>query len=193
MTFYYRYVKGYEASRLRVKAKEEKIDYQHCEKCNVERIYPHLGFYACPSCGVCGDDICVIGYDESTVMHKKRKCIYKRYEYFQSKIGKFLCREPLKIPDSVIRLLKGKLHNSDDILYYYSQVDSLTIPILQLLKKNELLKYKCDIYNLYFALTKTTPSRLSFRECQKAEVYFKLINKLYKKHSPKQLEKLSFI
>ena len=66
-----------------VKAKERKIDYQHCEKCNVERImHPHLGFYICLSCGVCGDDICVIGYDESTVMHKKRKCIYKRDEYF---------------------------------------------------------------------------------------------------------------
>ena len=33
--------------------------------------------------------IFVIGYDEPTVMHKKRKCIYKRDEYFQSKIGKF--------------------------------------------------------------------------------------------------------
>ena len=48
--------------------------------------------------------------------HKKRKCIYKRDEYFQSKIGKFLCREPLKVPDNVIRLLEGGLHNSDNIL-----------------------------------------------------------------------------
>ena len=80
--------------------------------------YPHLGFYICPTCGVCGDDIFVIGYDESTVMQKKRKCIYERDEYFQSKIGKFLCREPLKILDSVMRLLEGELHNSDNILYY---------------------------------------------------------------------------
>ena len=51
-------------------------------------------------------------------------------------IGKFLCREPLKIPNSVIRLIEGELYNSDNILYYYSQVDSLTIPIPeQLLKK----------------------------------------------------------
>ena len=43
----------------RVKSKEKKIDYQDCEKCNVERImYPHLGFYVCRSCGVCGNDIC---------------------------------------------------------------------------------------------------------------------------------------
>ena len=105
-------------------------------------MYPHLGFYICPSCGVCGNDICVIGHDESTVMHKKRKRIHKRVEYFQSKIGKFLCREPFKIPDSVIRLLEGELHSSDNILYYNSQVDSLTISILeQLLKKNKLIKY----------------------------------------------------
>ena len=85
---------------------------------------------------MCGEDMFVIGYDESTVMHKKRKCIYKRDEYFQSKIGKFLCREPLKIPDSIMRLLEGKLHNCDNILYCYSQLDSLSIPILeQLFKK----------------------------------------------------------
>ena len=89
-----------------------------------------LGFYVCPKCG---DDIFVIGYDESTVMHKKRKFTY---EYVQPKIGKLLCREPLQIPDRVMRLLEGELHNSDNILYCYSQVDSLTIPILeQLLKK----------------------------------------------------------
>ena len=146
---------------------------------------PHLEFYVFPSCGVCGDDICVIGYDESTVMHKKWKCIHKRDEYFQSKIGKFLCREPLKIHGSVIGSSEGELPNSDNILYNYSQVDSLTIPILeQLLKKNKLMRYKRDIYNMYFALTKRTPPRLSIRECQKAEMYVKFINKFYKKHLP---------
>ena len=84
-----------------------------------------------------GDDIFVIRYDESTVMHKKRKCIHKRDKYFQWKIGKFLCQEPLNIPDSVMPLLEGELHNSDNILYYYSQVDSLTIPAIE-----ELLKKK---------------------------------------------------
>ena len=85
----------------------------------------------------------------------------------------FLCREPLKIPDRVIRLLEGELYNSDDILYCNAQVDSLTIPILeQLLKKNKLMRYKRDIYNLYFALTKKTPPLLSIRECQKEEMYF---------------------
>ena len=65
-------------------------------------MYP-LGFYVCPSCGVCGNNIFVVGYDESTLIHKKGKCIYKRDEHFQSKIGKFLCREPLKIPERVMR------------------------------------------------------------------------------------------
>ena len=137
-------------------------------------MYP-LGFYICPSCGVCGDNIFVVGYsrgyDESTLIHKKRKCIYKGNEYFRSKIGKFLCREPLKVPDRVMQLLEGALHNSDNILYCYSQVDSLTMPILeQLLKKNKLMKYKRDIYSLYFTLTKKTPPQLSIRECQKAKM-----------------------
>ena len=92
-----------EVEGKQVKTKEKKIDYQHCEKRNQESMmYPYLGFYVCWSSGVCSDDICVIGYNESTVMHKERKCIYERDEYFQSKIGKFLCREPLKIPGSVI-------------------------------------------------------------------------------------------
>ena len=81
-----------EVEDKQVKAKEKKIDYQDCEKCNVERMtYTHLGFYVCPSCGVCSDDMCAIGYNESTVMYKNRKCIYKRDKYFQSKIGKFSC------------------------------------------------------------------------------------------------------
>ena len=46
----------------KAEVKEKTIDYQHCEECNVGRMmYPHLGFYVCPSCGVCGDDIFVIG------------------------------------------------------------------------------------------------------------------------------------
>ena len=121
---------------------------------------------------VCAAMICVIGYDKSTVMHKKRKCIHERYEYFQSKIVKFLCREPIKIPDSVIRSSEAELHNSDNILYNYSQVDSLTIPMLdQLLKKNKLMRHKRDIYNLYFTINKKAPPQLSIRECQKAEMY----------------------
>ena len=142
---------------------KKKIDYQHCEECNVKRImYSNLGFYVCPSCGVCGDDIFVVGYGESALIHKKRKCVYKRDEYFRSKIGKFLCREPLKTPDNVMRLLEGELHNSDNILYRYSQVDSLTIPILeQLSKNNKLMRSKCEIYNLYFTLTKKAPSTSS--------------------------------
>ena len=88
-------------------------------------------------------------------MYKNRKCVHKRDEYFQLKVEKFLCREPLKIPDSVIQLLEAKLQNSDNTLYYYSQVDSMTIPILeQLLKTNKPIRYKCGKYNLYFALTK---------------------------------------
>ena len=46
------------------------------------------------------------------------------------------------------------------------------------------MRYKCDIYNLYFASTKKAPPRLNVRECQAAEMYFKLINKLYNKHLP---------
>ena len=70
----------------KAKVKEKKIDHQHCEECNVERITYPLGFYVCPSCGVCGDDIFVVGYGESTAIHKKRKCIYKRGESLRSLI-----------------------------------------------------------------------------------------------------------
>ena len=63
--------------------KKKKIHYQHCEECNVERImHSNSGFYVCPSCGVCGDDIFVVGYVESALMHKKRKCICKRWNIF---------------------------------------------------------------------------------------------------------------
>ena len=87
-----------EVERKKIKAKEKKIDYQHCEKCNVEgMMYPHRRFYVSPSCGVCSNDICVIGYNESTVMHKKRKCSYKRDEYFTIENWKvFMSRTSLR-------------------------------------------------------------------------------------------------
>ena len=45
----------------KVRVKEKRINYLYCEECNVEgMMYPHLGFYVCPSCGVCGDDIFAI-------------------------------------------------------------------------------------------------------------------------------------
>ena len=73
MTFYYKYAKKVEGKQLKAKEKRSIID---TEKCNVENVmYPHSRFFVCPSCGVCGEDICVIGYNESTVMHKKKKCI----------------------------------------------------------------------------------------------------------------------
>ena len=63
--------------------------------------------------------------------------MYTRALVFAVMIYVFLRGEPLKIPDSVIRLIEGELYNSDNILYYYSQLDSVTIPILeQLLIKN---------------------------------------------------------
>ena len=46
------------------------------------------------------------------------------------------------------------------------------------------MRYKCDIHNLYFTLTKKAPPQLTIRECQKAEMHFKLVNRLYKKHLP---------
>ena len=67
----------------KVKAyKEKKINSRHCEECNVERMMYPLGFYVCPSCGVCGDNIFVVGYGESAFIHKMTKCIYKRDEYW---------------------------------------------------------------------------------------------------------------
>ena len=65
------------------KVKERKIDFEHYKEYNVERMtYPHLRF-VCPSYGVCGDNILVIRYNESAFIHKTRKCIHKRDEYFQ--------------------------------------------------------------------------------------------------------------
>ena len=49
---------------------------------------PHLGFYVRPSCqcGICGDDICVIGYDESTVIHKRGNVFIKEMNIFSRKL-----------------------------------------------------------------------------------------------------------
>ena len=61
----------------------KKIDYRCCEECNVERItYPHSGFYVCPNCGVCSDGIFVVGYGESTLIHKKGNAFIREMNIF---------------------------------------------------------------------------------------------------------------
>ena len=69
---------------------------------------------------MCGDNIFIVEYGTSAFIHKKRKCIYKGDEYFRSKIGELLYREPLKILDRAMRLLEGELHNSDNIITLYN-------------------------------------------------------------------------
>ena len=74
----------------RVKVKKKRIDSRYCEECNVERImYSHLGFYICPSCGVGGDNIFVVGYGESTLMHKKGYLFIREMNIFNRKLGSF--------------------------------------------------------------------------------------------------------
>ena len=64
----------------KTKVNLKKIDYHQCEECN--------GFYLCPSCGVCGNDIFVIGYDESTVMHKKGNVFIREMNIFSRKLDR---------------------------------------------------------------------------------------------------------
>ena len=48
-------------------------------------MYP-LGFYVCQSCGVCGDNIFVVGYNESTLMHKKGNVFIREMNIFDQKL-----------------------------------------------------------------------------------------------------------
>ena len=107
-----------EVEGKQVKAKENKIDYQHCEKCNVERMmYPHLGFWY-DRAVVCAAMIYVLKDTMNQQSCTKRgnvfilnlftpicyvlfmimdlPYIYKRYKYFQLKIGKFYIENLLR-------------------------------------------------------------------------------------------------
>ena len=82
--------------------RKKKIDSRYCEKCSVERIMYPLGF-VCPSCGVYGDNIFVVGYYESTLIHKKRKCICKKeMNIFDQKLESSYA-ENLLICNAIIR------------------------------------------------------------------------------------------
>ena len=90
-----------------------------------------------------------------------------------------------------MRSSEGELHNYDNILYCYSQVDSLTIPMLeQLLKWSKLMRYRCDIKNLYFTPTKKVALSRNVRKPRcTLNSYINYIKKTFTKQS----EKLSFI
>ena len=79
----------------------------------------------------------------------RRKCLYKRSDNFKVILNQFFYGGKRVVPDDIMKMIRGEIHNETNVLYPYEI--PITIPILEcILKRNELAIYKDSIYFIYF-------------------------------------------
>ena len=80
--------------------------------------------------------------------------------------------------------IRNKIHNGDNILYYYKI--PLMIPILEcILKRNKMAKYKNSIYFIFFTLNDQPFPYITTKEYNMILNVFNIVSSIYNRHKPK--------
>ena len=88
------------------------------------------------------------------------------------------------VPDDVMVVIKGEIHNETNILYPYEI--PLTIPILEcILKRNELTMYKGSLYYIYFKLSGVPFPHINTKEYNTMLKVFDVVSTIHDKYKPK--------
>ena len=79
--------------------------------------------------------------------------------------------------------IKGEVHDGTNILYPYEI--PLTIPILKcILKRNELIMHKDNIYFIYFKLSGRSFPHITMKEYNTILSVFNVVSSIYDKYEP---------
>ena len=115
--------------------------------------------------------------------YSKRKCIYKRSDNFKVILNQFFYGGKRLVPDDVMGLIRGEIHDGTNILYPYEI--PLTIPILErILKRNELTMYKDSIYFIYFKLSGLPFPHITTKEYNMMLKVFDVVSCVYDNYKP---------
>ena len=149
---------------------EMLIDYQEsvlvCTKCGVFEYYP----------------VYVSSYNHS-MKPSRRKCVYKRYDNFKTILDQFFYGGNKVVPDDVMEAIRDEIHDETNILYNYTI--PLTIPILEcILKRNKMMKYKNNIYFIYFKLSGVPLPYITITEKDMMLKVFDVVSTIYDKYKP---------
>ena len=147
------------------------VDYERsiltCTKCGVFEYYP----------------VYVSSYNR-TMQPSRRKCIYKRYDNFKVILNQFFYGGKQFVPDNVMEVIRGKIHNETNVLYNYTI--PITIPILEcILKRNELTMYKDSLYHIHFKLNGVPFPHINTKEYNMMLKVFDVVSTIYDKYKPK--------
>ena len=87
------------------------------------------------------------------------------------------------VPDDVMEIIRGEIHDETNIMYNYTI--PITIPILEyILKRNELTMYKDSIYFIYFKLSGGSFPHIITKEYNMILNTFNAISSIYDKYKP---------
>ena len=163
----------------------KKQDRYFCMDCKLRRIVDYeRSTLVCTKCGLCEYyPVYVVGYNH-TMQPLRRKCIYKRSDNFKVTLNQFFYGGNRVVPDNIMEMIRGEIHDGTSILYPYDI--PLTIPILEcILKRNELSMYKDSIYFIYFKLSGGFFPRITTKEYNTILSVFNVISSIDDKYKPK--------
>ena len=137
----------------------------------------------CTKCGLCEYYPIYVASCNHTMQPSRRKCIYKRSDYFKVILNQFFYGGNKLVPDDVMETIRDEIYDKSNILYPYEI--PLTIPILEcILKRNELTMYKDSIYFIYFKLSGGSFRHITLKEYNTILNAFNIIISIYDKYKP---------
>ena len=114
----------------------------------------------------------------------RRKCFYKRSDNFKVILNQFFYSGKRFVPDDIMEVIGGEIHNETNIFYNYTI--PLTIPILEcILKWNELTIYKDSIYFIFLKLSGKSFPYITTKEYNTILSVFNVVSSIYDKYKPK--------
>ena len=164
--------------------RELKRNHNFCIDCNMVKTTDYQkSTLVCTKCGLCEYyPVYVASYNH--MMHpSRRKCFYKRSDNFKVILNQFLYVRKKLVPDDVMEVIKGEIHDGTNILYNYTI--PITIPILEcILKRNGLTKYKNSIYYIFFKLSCGSFPHIATEEYNLVLNVFNIVSSIFDKYKP---------
>ena len=147
------------------------VDYQKstlvCTRCGLFEYYP----------------VYVTLYNH-TMQPSRRKCIEKGSDNFKIILNQFFYGGKRVIPDDIMEMIRGEIHDETNILYPYEI--PLMIPILEcILKRKGLAMYKCSLYYIFFKLSGKSFPHITTKEYNRILNTFNVVSSVYDKYRPK--------
>ena len=114
----------------------------------------------------------------------RRKCVYKRSDNFKAILNQSFYGGKKLVPDDVMEVIWTEIHDETNILYPYEI--PLMIPILEcILKRNELMIYKDNIYFIFFKLSGKSFPHMITKEHNLILNKFNVVSSIYNTYKPK--------